>query len=54
MEGHSSTGQSPQWAVVPMEEEQQEEEVSLLTLHSNHLRPKEHHSCPLNMWLFGP
>jgi len=25
MEGHCSTGQSPQWAVVPMEEE---EEVS--------------------------
>ena len=26
MEGHSSTGQSPQWAVVPMEEEEEEEE----------------------------
>jgi len=26
MEGHCSTGQSPQWAVVPMEEEEQEEE----------------------------
>ena len=25
MEGHCSTGQSPQWAVVPMEEEQEEE-----------------------------
>jgi len=24
MEGHSSTGQSPQWAVVPMEEEEEE------------------------------
>ena len=23
MEGHSSTGQSPQWAVVPMEEEEE-------------------------------
>ena len=26
MEGHSSTGQSPQWAVVPIEEEEEEEE----------------------------
>jgi len=25
MEGHSSTGQSPLWAVVPMEEEEEEE-----------------------------
>jgi len=24
MEGHSSTGQSPQWAVMPMEEEEEE------------------------------
>ena len=27
MEGHYSTGQSPQWAVVPMEEEEEEEVV---------------------------
>jgi hypothetical protein len=26
MEGDCSTGQSPQWAVVPMEEEEEEEE----------------------------
>ena len=26
MEGHCSTGQSTQWAVVPMEEEEEEEE----------------------------
>ena len=26
MEGHCSTGQSPQWAVVPMEEEDEDEE----------------------------
>jgi hypothetical protein len=26
MEGHCSTGQSLQWAVVPMEEEEKEEE----------------------------
>jgi len=26
MEGHCSTGQSPQWAVVPMEEEEEEED----------------------------
>jgi len=25
MEGHCSTGQSPQWAVVPMEEEEEED-----------------------------
>ena len=25
MEGHCSTGQGPQWAVVPMEEEEEEE-----------------------------
>ena len=25
-EGHCSTGQSPQWAVVPMEEDEEEEE----------------------------
>jgi len=24
MEGHCSTGQSPQWAVVPMEEEEED------------------------------
>jgi len=27
MEGHCSTGQSPQWALVPMEEEEEEEEM---------------------------
>jgi hypothetical protein len=26
MEGHCSTGQSPQWTVVPMEEEEEEKE----------------------------
>jgi len=26
MEGHCSTGQSPQWAVLPMEDEEEEEE----------------------------
>jgi len=42
MEGHCSTGQSPQWAVVPMEEEEEEEEdiyinltVRIITLTSN-------------------
>jgi hypothetical protein len=34
MEGSCSTGQSPQWAVVPVEEEEEEEEVGKLT--SNH------------------
>ena len=28
MEGHCSTGQSPQWAVVPVEEKEQEEDCS--------------------------
>jgi len=28
MEGHCSTGQSPQWALVPMEEDEEEEEVN--------------------------
>ena len=27
MEGHYSTGQSQQWAIVPMEKEEEEEEV---------------------------
>ena len=27
MEGHCSTGQSPQWAVVPMEEEEEDGHV---------------------------
>jgi hypothetical protein len=30
MEGSCSTGQSPQWAVVPVEEEEDEEEVNCL------------------------
>jgi len=30
MEGHCSTGQSPQWAVVPMEEEEEEDFEELL------------------------
>jgi len=29
MEGHFSTGQSPQWAVVPMEEEEEEEDTTV-------------------------
>ena len=32
MEGHFSTGQSPQWAVVPMEEEEEEEEEEEITI----------------------
>jgi len=27
MEGHCSTGQSPQWAVVPMEEDEEGQEI---------------------------
>jgi len=33
MEGHCSTGQSPQWAIVPMEEEEEEEEEEDDLLH---------------------
>ena len=33
MEGHCSTGQSPQWAVVPMEEEEEEEEEEDIYIH---------------------
>jgi len=29
MEGHCSTGQSPQWAVVPMEEEEECKNVAI-------------------------
>jgi len=32
MEGHCSTGQSPQWAVVPMQEEEEEEDDELIQL----------------------
>ena len=32
MEGHCSTGQTPQWAVVPMEEEEEEEKKKIATL----------------------
>jgi hypothetical protein len=32
MEGSCSTGQSPQWAVVPVEEEEEEEEECKFTL----------------------
>jgi hypothetical protein len=31
MEGYCSTGQSPQWAVVPVEEEEEEEEEALIS-----------------------
>jgi len=39
MEGHCSTGQSPQWAVVPMEEEEEEEEEDefILTIDKLHI-----------------
>ena len=31
LEGHCSTGQSPQWAVVPMEEEEEEGIIFVMT-----------------------
>jgi len=36
MEGHCSTGQSPQWAVVPMEEEEEEEEEEVTSHNTVH------------------
>ena len=33
MEGHCSTGQSPQWAVVPMEEEEEEEDALIFQIY---------------------
>jgi len=30
MEGHFSTGRSPRWAVVPMEEEEEGEEINII------------------------
>jgi len=33
MEGHCSTGQNPQWAVVPTEEEKEEKEVVMYAFH---------------------
>jgi len=32
MEGHFSTGQSPQWAVVPMEKEEEEKKKNDYTI----------------------
>jgi hypothetical protein len=37
MEGHCSTGQSPQWAVVPMEEEEVKQKISHYMYHHNEL-----------------
>jgi len=42
MEGHCSTGQSPQLAVVPMEEEEEEEGPSRMQL--------SHYSRILSSW----
>jgi hypothetical protein len=38
MEGYCSTGQSPQWAVVPVEEEEEEEDKKVRLLHI-HMMP---------------
>jgi len=39
MEGHCSTGQSPQWAVVPMEEEEECTKLVLILLSVPKLHP---------------
>jgi len=65
MEGHCSTGQSPQWAVVPMEEEEEEEEEeekridlrSSKSLHNDKtdfLSRVRSISQALNYWSFTP
>jgi len=36
MEGHFLTGQSPQWAVVRMEEEEEEEDITTISLFNLH------------------
>jgi hypothetical protein len=41
MQGYGSTGQSPQWAVVPMEEEEEEEEEERIHI----LLPIRHNIC---------
>jgi len=35
MEGHCPTGQSPQWAVVPMEEEEEEPDFDYTDIYVN-------------------
>jgi len=45
MEGHCSTGQSPQWAVVPMEEEEEEYfPVTEVNVYPTKSRNIPHHS----------
>ena len=38
MEGHCSTGQSPQWAVVPGEEDEEEEEEETIQFRGSRKR----------------
>jgi len=45
MEGHCSTGQSPQWAVVPMEGEEEEEEDMTIKLNRNPLNTFRNETC---------
>ena len=35
MEGHCSTGQSPKWAIVPMEEEEEEYDIVTYAIYDN-------------------
>jgi hypothetical protein len=42
MEGSCSTGQSPQWAVVPVEEEEDEEEEEVKLTHKWHTAQTSH------------
>jgi hypothetical protein len=42
MEGYCSTGQSPQWAVVPVEEEEEEVRVMRITKFQTQHAEKHH------------
>ena len=48
MEGHCSTGQSPQWAVVPIEEEEEEEEEEDIFNKNNIIVPHSYFSYELS------
>jgi hypothetical protein len=55
MEGYCSTGQSPQWAVVPMEEEEEEEEeVRSLRCSTSNERVLCLHLCPVRPYSIIP
>jgi hypothetical protein len=48
MEGSCSTGQSPQWAVVPVEEEEEEEEEVVMAITVRTSNPSHYHHPMMN------